>query len=468
MKGSAEIILTDVRTGEVTRHHEDNLVTDAVQDLIRMNPAGLNFSGIPWGLPLCPNAIGGVLLFADELEEDASKYYAPTDYIPLGYASNSQDTTADPKRGSFNPNESYRTDNGYRLVFDFGTADANGTIKSVALTSSDGGRAYFGSRFTSDPSWYKSMYAQYWDVDNSLGLDAQIESLAALDGTYIYGARNVSATQIEWNKCVKHVSALKLGQGNGLDVSTLETTNIYTDRWYASSGYTNANGEYSASYNRDQGFTEYFNNRSGSCWDGTRYYRWYWEAGTGEVRFCRIDGGEKSEWTMSYAVALANADTATIAGSYLYAWKSDGAKVYKMHLSNPTDITAISLPEGTGTATTRNAISSPFNGDGPLYVTWSYTVGSAYTDYAALIFDTKMERTYYGYSWSYAWNSSGYVGRLLRIGPYGLRRYRYSSGDYGWNLVVVAPYLATINNLASPVVKDVTHTMKIVYTLTEE
>ena len=84
MRGYADIVLTDVETGEVTRYREHNLVTNAVQDLIRLNPAGLNFSGIPWGLPICPNAIGGLLMFGEVLEEDPEKYYAPTGYVPVG------------------------------------------------------------------------------------------------------------------------------------------------------------------------------------------------------------------------------------------------------------------------------------------------------------------------------------------------------------------------------------------------
>ncbi|MBP3884379.1 MAG: hypothetical protein J6D54_05515 [Olsenella sp.] len=468
MKGHAEIILTDVETGEVSTYHEDNIVTNAVQDLIRLNPAGLNFSGIPWGLPICPNAIGGVLLFGEEIEEDAAKYYAPTDAIPVGYASNGADTSSDPKRGSYNANESYRTDNGYRLVFDFGTSDACGEIKCVCLTSSDGGRAYFGSRYQSDPCWYKSIYSNYWDVDDSLGLDAQYESMRALDGSYAYGARNLSAYGIEWNRWKKHVNDLPLGQGNGIVQATLETTNLYTDGYFNPSGYTNQQGELSPTYDRTL-YPTYFSDRAGSAWDECDYYRWYWVAGTGSIRLCRVRNGTLSEWAMEYSgVTLAKASLATIAGGYIYAWKSDGKGVYKLHLTDPTDVTLIPLPSGTGQGSEMRAISSPFNGDGPLYVTWRYTVGSAYTDYAALIFDTVMERTYYGYSWGYAWNSSGYMGRCLRVGPYALRTYRYSNGDYGWQLLVVAPYLATINNLATPIQKTVTQTMKIVYTLTEE
>lgn len=466
MKGSAEIILTDVETGEVTRYHEDNLVTNAVQDLIRLNPAGLNYSGIPWGLPICPNAIGGVLLFPEEIEEDPDKYYAPTDLIPLGYASNSADTSSDPKRGSYNPNESYRMDNGYRLVFDFGTADANGTIKSVCLTSSDGGRAYFGSLYTSDPSWYKSIYCQGWDVGSSSGLEAAYQSMRAIDGEYAFGARNTGAYTTEWNKWKKCVRELPLGQGNGIIQASLQQTTVVTRNWYNASGYTDGNGNFSTSW--ISGWTS-FSNRAGSSWDGCDYYRWYWEAGTGVVQIARIQDGTVTEWSMTYAgVQLANANLATVWGGYLFSWKSDGSGVYKLSLHDPTDRTLIMLPDGTGEGSEIRAISSPFDGDGPLYTSWRYKVGSAYADYAALIFGDTMERSYYGYSWGYGWNSSGTMGRLLRIGPYGLRTYNYASQDYGWNLVVVAPYLATINNLASPITKTVTQTMKIVYTLMEE
>jgi len=465
MKGHAEIILTDVNTGEVQTFEADNLVTNAVQDLIRLNPAGLNFSGIPWGLPLCPNAIGGVLLFGEEIEEDATQYYAPTDMVPVGYASNAVDTSGDPKRGSYNSSESYRMDNGYRLVFDFGTSDANGEIKCVCLTSSDGGRAYFGSRYLGDDvGWYKEIYINNWNYDDSKGIDTQLQSLEAMDGNNVYGARQLSAYSTEWNTARKHVNDLPLGQGTGLIVQTLETETITYENWYSASGYEK-DGQYRT--DRASGWTS-FSDRAFSCWDGTDMYRVYWVRGTNTCRILRINGGVKSEWTMTWPnVSLENASLATLQGGYIYSWKTDGTGIYKLSATDPTDVTFIELPEGTGTATTKRSIHSGFNGDGPLYTSWRYTVGSAYADYGALIFDTVMERSYYGYSYNWGnGNHKGTFGPILRVGPYALRCWRFNY-DYGWSLAVVSPYLATINNI-TPITKTVAQTMKIVYTLTEE
>ena len=70
-----------------------------------------------------------------------------------------------------------------------------------------------------------------------------------------------------------------------------------------------------------------------------------------------------------------------------------------------------------------------------------------------------------GYQSSCAWG----IHQMARYKTYMLREWVYSSSRY-YNykeLFLYTPYLATINNLASPVIKTADKTMKITYTLTE-
>lgn len=154
LKGTTRIELTNVKTGKTEVIEKDNLVTNAVPEILTLNPFGTMFrkadvaiAGESYGsfqerfLPLCPNLFGGILLYEDPLEEDPAKYFAGMDNKLVGYSSNNVSPADDPKRGSMNQSESGPLEDGtgYRFVFDFATSQANGVISSLGLTSKMGG-----------------------------------------------------------------------------------------------------------------------------------------------------------------------------------------------------------------------------------------------------------------------------------------------------------------------------------------
>lgn len=73
LKGEMVIELTDTNTGAVETVQETNMITEAVNNILGLNPMGiyLKASGeydnsVLWNgtlLPICPNMIGGILLF---------------------------------------------------------------------------------------------------------------------------------------------------------------------------------------------------------------------------------------------------------------------------------------------------------------------------------------------------------------------------------------------------------------------
>ena len=79
LKGEMVIELTDTNTGAVETVQETNMITEAVNNILGLNPMGiyLKASGeydnsVLWNgtlLPICPNMIGGILLFPAVLEE---------------------------------------------------------------------------------------------------------------------------------------------------------------------------------------------------------------------------------------------------------------------------------------------------------------------------------------------------------------------------------------------------------------
>ena len=129
LKGEMVIELTDTNTGAVETVQETNMITEAVNNILGLNPMGiyLKASGeydnsVLWNgtlLPICPNMIGGILLFPSSITEQADNLYLPSTNLPVAYASNDVNATANTKRGSMNLTESMKLSNGYKFVWEF-------------------------------------------------------------------------------------------------------------------------------------------------------------------------------------------------------------------------------------------------------------------------------------------------------------------------------------------------------------
>lgn len=152
MHGHATITLTDPTTGQVTdRRDEDNLVTDVIKDMMRLNPCAVRDTGngldktINWLWPLTTQAYGGIVLFGDTNTEDAASYWPGPDNPIRGYASIDNETIEDPMRGTYNAAESGPIAKGYRWVYDWPTSRGNGEIKSISLTHRQAGKQWYGN-----------------------------------------------------------------------------------------------------------------------------------------------------------------------------------------------------------------------------------------------------------------------------------------------------------------------------------
>lgn len=134
LKGSATIELTNADgSKEIIKH--DNLVTNAVNDLCMSQRGEMAtiLKIVNNGDSYAQALFGGLLLFDEELDDDANSYFLPTVKC-TGYASQDAYAGLDTCRGSFNASEGGVQDDGsYKFVWDFATSQANGTIKSLAL-----------------------------------------------------------------------------------------------------------------------------------------------------------------------------------------------------------------------------------------------------------------------------------------------------------------------------------------------
>ena len=173
LKGTMVLELTDGATGEVETVTEENMVTEAVNDILGMNPMGVFYSEerladvMSWNgtmLPVCPNMIGGILLFPKALEEDAGHIYELSDNLPVAYASNNVNSTANTARGSLNLTESKALENGYKFVWEFTPSQGNGTIAAIALTSAKGGENGYGSLVGDASAFLQLKVADIGDV----------------------------------------------------------------------------------------------------------------------------------------------------------------------------------------------------------------------------------------------------------------------------------------------------------------
>lgn len=158
--GNLVIELEDQNTGYVETVSETNMVTNAVNDILGVNPMGVMYKAggqyddsLTWNdalLPICPNMIGGILLFPSSITEQADNIYLPSTNLPVAYASNDVNATANTKRGSMNLTESTKLTDGYKFVWEFTPSQGNGTITAVGLTSKQGGANAYGSEVAVD------------------------------------------------------------------------------------------------------------------------------------------------------------------------------------------------------------------------------------------------------------------------------------------------------------------------------
>lgn len=156
LKGHATVELTNIKTGEKKVYEDDNFITGAAERLIQplgcMGRGGQLYGATNYNSPYVDftlNLTRGLMLFDDVIPEDKDIIYAPAGVNQIGAGTASAYNGACLECGSYNTSESgpiYNTGNtewdeliGYKHVWDFSATRANGTIKSICLTTETGG-----------------------------------------------------------------------------------------------------------------------------------------------------------------------------------------------------------------------------------------------------------------------------------------------------------------------------------------
>lgn len=227
LKGTTVIELTNVKTGEVEKYEDENMVTNALNRFF--TPIGYlkGFGELGSYDPIVHTHMGGMILFDSKLDEIADNIFPPASVLPVGYAGdNYVNDTTDVAVGSSNLTErEYNTYSGYmKFVYDFTTSQANGKINAIALTHKTiGTYAGFGSdthtQSYSEARWLCSSYGSYilpfsysarYHYDGVTVGEYEHPFLVDVDNDIVYSFSVISTTQIRITRRIGNIRSINV------------------------------------------------------------------------------------------------------------------------------------------------------------------------------------------------------------------------------------------------------------------
>lgn len=447
LKGKTTIELTNVRTGKRERIESENMVTNAVSNILAHNYCGIaNFNSLT---PL-KNMFGGVLLFKDNITENADNYNIPNDTNTcFAWAGDEAHATANPYRGNPNGGETIETDNSIAFVWDWMTNQGNtgeDGITCVCLT-----HAKFGN-----------MGTKPWD--------ATINPMSAF-GALTVGTRTIT-DEVRKEFPVAFGSDGRSYYAVNLNGTSFKEFTMSHDLWKFGILKTASDWTQTASREAtlDAGSNKFF------FLDDTYYYV-AWVTSATAMTIKKIS---RSDFTVTDAsitvsdVALYQGELDAVQylplfafdGTYLYFPNDDATKLIKIDIAVPANTDYL---EGTGSINIKGAPAGTagFQRMTPITVSTGFVVGDNYV--------VNNDHMYPILGVSGIGATIDYYNRncWLDVVRHGASCYGHAIGSqdsrqYGQSNVLFPYYLATINNLTGdPVQKGSAQTMKVRYTLTE-
>jgi hypothetical protein len=466
-KGKSVIELTDVHTDEKEVYEDTNLVTNAMMDILNRNICGMLYdntsfngsSGDSWMLPLKKNLMGGILLYQNEIEENTDTLYAPLDNPIIGYASDDANNTEDVKRGSRNLTESKEIDGGFKFVWDFQTSQANGTISAICMTNTLAGKGtkYADNYMVRIGTWstnVNSIYKNYLLRDNKRTF---IEAGYRLEMTTFYNSDTATLRRIKNDYL--HASlvtrpmdryvvepeeeiTIKLGHyplyyhyiggsKDGTDEPYSTSMDIRTYLYHGTDGkWYGLVRRDNHTYSYTSGGKDYYNHSD---------YEWFMDT---------IDGNTCKTQKVIAPSGISDFTSIGMSGKWLMCYT--GNYIYRIDTTNVANIELVQ-----GVSYNSSVLLTYIVDDDIVINGWLFKDGEP-----KLYIRESSDSSYV------AWGR----GQMARHKTYMLREWMYRYNEYIMykELYLFTPYLATINNLGSPVIKTADKTMKITYTITEE
>lgn len=193
LQGSAKIELFE-GSKKVHEQHDKNMFTNALSRIFAPPKEFACHSDMysvisSEFMPIATKALGGVLLFDDTIMEDADMVLPPASVNCVGFAGGEYGGSS-AYRGNYNTTESGAIANGYRNVWDFATDKANGTIKCLSLTHVNGGNRGWADTAFNSLGCAVSLgahggYSAYYSSNSGSGLAILYDT--AVDGRTVIG-----------------------------------------------------------------------------------------------------------------------------------------------------------------------------------------------------------------------------------------------------------------------------------------
>lgn len=472
LHGHAKIELTNVKTGEVQTVEHDNMFTNALNDMFN-STIGIKYLFLDEQnmFPLVEKALGGIVLMNKTLEENPDKYDLPNNQYITGYASNDVNSGTNTYRGSRNLTESKKIENGYRFVWDFNTAQGNGVIASLGLTHKATGVDGFKSALPSgnNPFQYNTPYGLqnqpedlrkyfFFQVSFDFNTSTQI-SIKNIDNTHII----VCKFFIPFIFAEKHIIDTDLANGYSGKypfprliekkeiVSNIEIEDYNNHRWIEN---PEDDYYYCISYSNSLKKIKVIRmNKKTLVVDENFILE------KENIDFYNYQYGSSSFYHNTERDIEACSNSSFIYNNkiYLTGKSNNPNKFFSYSLTNSLEENeesfSYSSTWGDWCVDSENEVLYSYNQiiqnnkDIYTYSTGYYDTTNWFKD--ELEFMGRSKRTFFGYASSRSEDSSGL---------YGIIRYYYA---------IDTRYLATINNLDTPITKTSDQSMKITYTITE-
>ena len=465
IKGKTKIELTNVNTGEVEVIEEENMITNALQYIF--NPLGYIKTGSTmYGseyVNYYATLTGGLLLLDKAVTEDADNIFLDTSVGLTGCAVYNQQNTSDQTlRGSFNATETEfdivnRT---IKYVYDFDTAEANGTIGCVALTHALGG--YSNRGCAEEP--VRDTYPFFMNIGSgTLRLASSSAGISAYDRTLSY---TTYGTNYKWiflidveKDMVYYFSidsttsiTIRGYRANINTVSLFDTpSTVRTLLFEKTITFSTAISQQYFSYCYDEETEKLYITSAPSSNVSNK----------GAFSITEIDVANDyavKQYSMTNKTGVTlrmcyNRDNTLCYGGFIYVMPySEPYYVYRVEIGNPANVQKIDVAIKQTWPT--------FAKDKRLY----YDMATSYSANAALyVIDTEKFTLSYPES-KYLYDSTRRQFVPVKGVP---MTYFMTNGTYDGTFGIRTDYLATINNLDSPVVKTADKTMKVTYTLSE-
>lgn len=440
MKGKTEIILTDVYTGEQKKVLEQNMMTNALNDIF-LQEGYMKEASEMYGdkfQPVYQKLLGGILLFDKALEENAANYFAPagTDLTACGVYG-VKNTTSDTLRGDYNRDESYLDTQAktMKYVYDFSTSKGNGTIASVCLTSANGGYSSYGASGNLDVGQRQPFFINtsstrtYTSYTNEQAIVIDYKNDVVY--TFVPNIQNNNVVSVTIRKRHAHMKTLPVVYSARSAGRILETKDV---------ALGSIGSVYSWNYDASENilyFISGYGNYS-SVGNGKPFYISVISLNTFTVDNMSVINRTGSSVYSTYCA---------VHKGYLFA--SYGGTNYKINIANDNDTQKIASAESLSLDFSKLFLIN----DRPFTLNANGS-GSYYTLHALNLSECVIKNTQ-----TYASND--------RYVPVIGSNIAFAILPNNGGFAIPCNYLATINNLSTPITKTAAQTMKVIYTISE-